>query len=87
MADEVKIVEPKNNDQALTKRWKNRRRMAWISLMSMILVTFLVLFSEYVSVERLKVLGEVITWFYFSCASVIGMYMGATTWASISSKK
>jgi uncharacterized membrane protein YhaH (DUF805 family) len=72
------------DDIALNKRrWKNRRRMAWISLISMITVTVLILFTDIVSESRLAILTEVITWFYFSCASIIGMYMGATTWANI----
>jgi uncharacterized membrane protein len=64
------------------RRWQNRRRMAWVSLVSMIGVTVLILFTNIVPVERLNVLSEVITWFYFCCASVIGAYMGFTTWAS-----
>ena len=63
-------------------RWKNRRRMAWVSLISMLFITFLIFFTDAVSVEKLRVLREVITWFYFSCASIIGAYMGFTTWAS-----
>lgn len=79
--------EINGNDKELMKnRWKNRRRMAWLSLVSMILVTILILFTDVVKIERLNVLTEVITWFYFSCASVIGMYMGATTWASVKGK-
>jgi len=69
--------------EAERARWKNRRRMAWISLISMILVTCLILFTDLVEESRLQILTEVITWFYFSCASIIGMYMGATTWASV----
>ena len=65
------------------KRWTNRRRMAWTSLISMLIVTGVVLFTNIVSLERVNVLSDVITWFYFSCASIIGMYMGATTWASL----
>ena len=64
-------------------RWKNRRKMAWLSLCSMILITALILFTDLVEIERLKVLTEVITWFYFCCSSVIGFYMGATTWAAV----
>ena len=60
--------------------------MAWTSLVAMILVTALVLFTDLVEIERLKVLGEVITWFYFSCASVICAYMGFTTYASVKGK-
>ena len=63
-------------------RWKNRRRMAWMSLISMILVTYLILFTNLCPPERLKILSEVITWYYFASASVIGAYMGFTTWAS-----
>ena len=84
MDEEVRQHEENGNDITLMKkRWANRRRMAWLSLISMIGITVLILFTELVSVERLDVLGEVITWFYFCCASVIGAYMGFTTWASI----
>lgn len=73
-----------NGDDLVTwkLRWKNRRRMAWVALISMISITALILFTDLVELERLKILTEVITWFYFSCASVIGAYMGFTTWAS-----
>jgi hypothetical protein len=75
-------VDTSVNHIALKKRWQNRRRMAWVSLISMLVVTALILFTDSVSVMKLDVLSEVITWFYFSCASVIGAYMGFTTWAS-----
>ena len=75
--------EPNGNDPALVKkRWQNRRRMAWFSLVSMIVITWTILFTNYVPIEKLKVLSEVITWYYFCSASVIGAYMGFTTWAS-----
>ena len=63
-------------------KWINRRRMAWISLISMLIITFLVLFTSVVSDSRLEILSDVITWFYFSCVSVIGFYMGATAWTA-----
>ena len=62
-------------------RWKNRRRMAWTSLISMLFITLCLLFAP-IDNERLKVVSEPITWFYFASASVIGAYMGFTTWAS-----
>jgi len=81
--EEILEKEINGNDVALMhRRWKNRRRMAWISLISMLLITALIFFTNLVEIERLKVLTEVITWFYFSCASIIGAYMGFTTWAS-----
>ena len=73
------MTEETNNNGTAT-RWKNRRRMAWISLAGIMLVTFLLLFGP-INSERLKVISEPITWFYFSCASVIGAYMGFTTWS------
>ena len=62
-------------------RWKNRRRMAWTSLISMLVVTLLLLFGP-IPDSRLKILADPLTWFFFSMASVIGAYMGFTTWAS-----
>ena len=62
-------------------RWKNRRRMAWTSLIAMIVVVLMLLFGP-IPDSRLKLLMEPITWFFFSMASIIGAYMGFTTWAS-----
>lgn len=67
-------------------RWQNRRRMAWLSLLAMIALTYVILFTNFASIERLSVLDDVITWFYLCCASVIGAYMGVTTWASMKGK-
>jgi hypothetical protein len=64
------------------QRWRNRRRMAWLSLFTMIAVTIILLFSP-ISESRLKTLEEPITWFYLAMASIIGAYMGFTTYASI----
>lgn len=80
--DIITLKETVDSIDAEKRRWQNRRRMAWVSLTSMIAITVLILFSNFVSIEKLKVLSEVITWFYFCSASVIGAYMGFTTWAS-----
>jgi hypothetical protein len=77
MSDEIQ----NGNGDAKT-RWKHRRKMAWASLGSIIIVTFLILFTDFTTVERLKVLSDVITWYYFSCASVVGAYMGFNAWAN-----
>ena len=74
MANEVTTTG--NNKE----RWKNRRRMAWTSLIAILAVTGILLFGP-VDVERLKVIGEPITWFYFASASIIGAYMGFTSWS------
>lgn len=71
-----------DNIQDMRRRWKNRRRMAWLSLFAMFAMTYFVFFTDLVDVERMKVLKEPLTWFYFACISVVGAYMGFTTWAS-----
>lgn len=65
---------PQNNDQ---RRWKNRRRMAYISLYSILIVTYLILFI--VPMDRLNQLDEIITWFYLVMGSVVGAYVGFST--------
>lgn len=78
MADDAALTDPTLNKQ----RWKNRRRMAWWSLVSMTLITMLVLFTDLCPESKLAVISEMITWYYFCSASIIGAYMGFTTWAS-----
>lgn len=58
-------------------RWQNRRRMAWIALTSILVVTVLAFFI--VPESRLKLLGDVINMFYLSMASIVGAYVGFAT--------
>ena len=58
-------------------RWQNRRRMAWIALSSILIVTILAFFV--VAESRLKLLGDVINMFYLSMASIVGAYVGFAT--------
>lgn len=62
--------------------WKNRRRMGFIALFSMVVVTAYAM-SPWMELDRLKALESVITWFYTAMASIIASYMGFTTWAYI----
>ncbi len=80
-SQEDRPVETLKDIAANKLRWKNRRRMAWIALISMVILTGVLLFGP-ISETRIKVLSEPISWFYFAMASVIGAYMGFTTWAS-----
>jgi hypothetical protein len=66
-------------------RWKHRRRMAYASLVSIIAVTA-VLLGPWVPVERVEKLSDLISWFYFSLASIVGAYMGFATWSAKLSK-
>jgi len=66
-------------------RWKNRRRMAWISLFYIIIKTLLLLFV--VDPERIKVLEQPLTWSYFCAAGIVGAYMGAATFEHLGRNK
>jgi hypothetical protein len=71
-------------------RWQNRRRMAWTSLVCMIILTIsLVIIAVFTDVDmsRLKTISEPLSWSYFGFTSVIGAYMGFTTWASKKGKR
>ncbi len=67
-------------------RWKNRRRMAWSSLLSMMILIGVLLFAP-ISMERLKTLTGPIEWYFISMTSIIGAYMGFTSWTSKGTKK
>ena len=74
----------KSNGEVSKVRWKNRRRMAWISLFALIAqiaLSLIVIVATDIPVERIKVLAEMMSWPSLAFASVIGAYMGFTTWA------
>lgn len=64
--------------------WKHRRRMAYIALFSQVLATA-GLFTI-IPIERIEVLQEITSWFYFSFSSIVGAYVGFATWASFKGK-
>ena len=66
-------------------RWKNRRRMAWTSMIMMVLLTTVLIVTALltdIDMNRLKPIAEPLAWSYLGFTSVIGAYMGFTTWAS-----
>lgn len=89
MADTDESPKPGNGDKLTARqemelernKWRGRRRMAGISLAAMILVMLALLFGP-IPESRIKTLEEPIVWFFFSMASIIGAYMGFTTWAA-----
>ena len=91
---EVKTKERKRsnkNDVDLShpSTWKNRRKMAWISLICMIFLTIALLIApeDYIRDKRIEILSDVLTWVYLGFVSVIGAYMGFTTYASIKGRR
>lgn len=62
-------------------RWKNRRRMAWLSLLAGLAFPLLVLWT------KSDQLGAVATAFYMFVSAVVGCYMGFATWDDVASEK
>ena len=73
---EEKITSAQSAD-----RWRNRRRMAYISLLAMIAATVALFF--FVPVERLSDLQDPAGWFFISMASIVGSYVGFATYDDI----
>lgn len=65
------------NQTITNRRWKNRRRMAWLCLVAIFVVMALALFK--IPEDRLAVLSELIGWFFTVMASIIGAYVGFST--------
>jgi hypothetical protein len=51
--------------------------MAWVALISMLVVTYLIFF--HVELHRLQAITEVIQWFYATMASIVCGYNGFAT--------
>ena len=59
------------------ERWKNRRKLAYISLYAILFVMGVSLFV--VPEPKLNALADIISTFFFVMASIIGTYIGAAT--------
>lgn len=70
------------------RKWENRRRMAWVSLFALIIQTLLIILlpTSWLSVEKITVMKEPITWAYWCQSAIILGYMGFTTWAYVNDK-
>lgn len=79
--DKSELELKKEEHELERNKWRGRRKMAWIALNSMIILMIVLLFIP-IDVKKLEILSDPITWFFFSMTSIIGAYMGFTTWAS-----
>ena len=61
----------------IANRWKHRRRMAYLAMLSVMLITYCLMFK--MPVEKIKVLENIITWYYITMGSIIGAYLGFAT--------
>jgi hypothetical protein len=58
--------------------FKNRRRMAWVALIAIIVLTVYV-FSGHIPFDSLGKLSEITTWFYMTMGGIVLAYMGLST--------
>lgn len=77
-----------DNDGKVTKveqsiyeqRAKNRRSMAWVALIAMIVSGFALMF--FVTETRLKELDGLLELYWIALGSIVGAYVGISTWLS-----
>lgn len=67
-------------EQLYEKKAVNRRRMAWLSLIAMILSAFCIMF--FVPEKRLEQLNGLLELYWISLGGIVGAYVGISAWAS-----
>jgi hypothetical protein len=58
-----------------------QKRIAWVAMGSMLAFTA-VLFTSFVTVDRVNALSDLLGLFYIAQAGVVGAYMGVAAWMS-----
>jgi drug/metabolite transporter (DMT)-like permease len=82
MADDQ---DPKKADVPVEEEhavWTSRRRMAWVSLWAIIIPTLFII-VHISDPNVLSKLADLMSWYYLSLASIVGAFLGFTTWANI----
>lgn len=72
-------------DKIFIQQWKNRRWMAWVSLVSILIFTGAGLF--YVPTETLEAASNLLSWYYMTASTIVVTYMGLSTYASLQQNK
>jgi|PlaIllAssembly_1097288.scaffolds.fasta_scaffold01438_4 hypothetical protein len=76
------IEDNKETAEQIKARWTNRRRMAWVSLITIIvLIQETIFLGTGLSESKLEALSSVINTGIFVLATLVGAYMGLATFA------
>jgi uncharacterized membrane protein YdjX (TVP38/TMEM64 family) len=78
---ELATVKAIHETEVQEEKADAQRRMAWISLISMIIFTILVFLPIFPD-SRIKALADLFGLFYIGMAGVVGAYMGMTAYMS-----
>lgn len=65
-------------EEMIVRKWKHRRRMAYISVLAMLGMTAALFF--FVDPDRLAKIQDAIGWAYVMFGSITMSYLGASTW-------
>jgi uncharacterized membrane protein len=76
------IEDHRETAEQIKARWTNRRRMAWVSLITIIvLIQETIFLGMGISESKLEALSSVINTGIFVLATLVGAYMGLATFA------
>ena len=78
---ELAAVKAINEAETQEEKAEAQRRMAWISLIAMLVFTALVFLPIFPD-SRIKALADLFGLFYIGMAGVVGAYMGMTAYMS-----
>jgi len=66
------------------KKWTNRRRMAWVSLIAIVLLT--IYMFNFMDTSRIEALKGTIEWVYTLFTTIVLSYLGFATYQDIKGK-
>lgn len=73
-------VVSKKEELLYEKKAVNRRRMAWVSLVAMVISGIGIMF--FVPESRLQKIGSMLDLYWISLGGIVGAYVGISTWMS-----
>ena len=73
-----RAIDLENKD----KKEDQQRRMAWVAMISMVLVT-IALFSPMIDVERVAALADLVSMFYIAQAGVVAAFFGSAAYMNV----
>jgi len=80
-ADEITLKERIEQLEQQQEKADSQRKMAWVAIMSMIAFTAF-MFSPVVPQDKATTLANVSDVFFVAMASIVGAYMGFTSWVA-----
>lgn len=79
--DEIALKERIEQLEQQAEKADSQRRMAWVAIVSMIGFTVF-MFSPFVPQEKATTLANISDVFFVAMASIVGAFMGFTSWVA-----